>query len=65
MDATIATDISVATTFTDDTFLIDELKSRIAYLESENKKLSDTVDWMHALIWDGDKKMRASSHSQA
>ncbi|MBE5948160.1 MAG: hypothetical protein E7261_03920 [Lachnospiraceae bacterium] len=65
MDATIATDISVATTFTDDTFLIDELKSRIAYLESENKKLSDTVDWMHALIWDLYKKMRASSHSQA
>lgn len=65
MDATIATDISVATTFTDDTFLIDELKSRIAYLESENKKLSDTVDWMHALIWDLYKKMRAPSHSQA
>ncbi len=59
MDATIATDISVATTFTgDDTFRIDELKSRIAYLESENKKLSDTVDWMHALIWDLYKKLR-------
>ena len=34
-------------------------RSRIAYLESENKKLSDTVDWMHALIWDLYKKLRS------
>ena len=65
MDATFATDISVATTTTatfkgdGDTFRVDELKQRIAYLESENKKLSETVDWMHALIWDLYKKLRS------
>jgi len=61
MDATIAADVTAATaTFTgDDTFRVDELKSRIAFLESENKKLSDTVDWMHALIWDLYKKLRS------
>ena len=42
-----------------DTFRVDELKQRIAFLESENKKLSDTVDWMHALIWDLYKKLRS------
>ena len=61
MDATIAANVTAATaTFTgDDTFRIDELKSRIAFLESENKELSDTVDWMHELIWDLYKKLRS------
>lgn len=28
------------------------LQSRIQELEAENKKLNDTVDWMHQTIWD-------------
>lgn len=63
MDTTIAAVVgSTATaTFTGDgdTFRVDELKQRIAFLESENKKLSETVDWMHALIWDLYKKLRS------
>lgn len=47
--------------FTNDTntFKVNELKQRIAFLESENKKLSETVNWMHALIWDLYKKLRS------
>lgn len=63
MDATIAAVVGSAATATftgdGDTFRVDELKQRIAYLESENKKLSETVDWMHALIWDLYKKLRS------
>lgn len=63
MDTTIAavTGSAATATFTGDgdTFRVDELKQRIAYLESENKKLSETVDWMHALIWDLYKKLRS------
>ena len=69
MDATIAAVVGSAATATftgdGDTFRVDELKQRIAYLESENKKLSETVDWMHQLIWDMYKKMRAPGQSQA
>lgn len=66
METAIAIGISTANTFTgdNDTFRIDELNQRIAFLESENKKLSETVDWMHQLIWDMYKKMRAPGQNQ-
>lgn len=66
METTIATAATAATTVTatlsgdSDSFGVDELKQKIAFLESENKKLSETVDWMHQLIWDMYKKLRVS-----
>lgn len=32
--------------------LIGLLTSKVAELEADNKKLNETVEWMHATIWD-------------
>lgn len=37
---------------------IDTLLLKIVQLEEENGKLTDTVDWMHDMIWDLIKKSR-------
>lgn len=58
--AAAATTVTAAFSDGSDSFGVDELKQKIAFLESENKKLSETVDWMHQLIWDMYKKMRIS-----
>ena len=53
------TAVSTAFTNDEDAFCVEELQKRIVFLESENKKLSETVDWMHALIWDLYRKLRS------
>lgn len=58
--AATATNATTAFSGGSDSFGVDELKQKIAFLESENKKLSETVDWMHQLIWDMYKKLRVS-----
>lgn len=44
---------------------ITVLTDKIAFLEEENKRLNETVEWMHNLIWDMYKRMRnaASKHT--
>jgi len=37
---------------------IAELNEQIAFLEKENTRLSETVEWMHKLIWDLYKRLR-------
>ncbi len=37
---------------------IAELNEQIAFLEKENARLSETVSWMHKLIWDLYKRLR-------
>ncbi|MGL5434347.1 MAG: hypothetical protein ACRDBO_02960 [Lachnospiraceae bacterium] len=32
--------------------IVAQLQERILDLEAENKKLNETVDWMHQTIWD-------------
>lgn len=32
--------------------LIARLKEQLGELENENKRLNDTIDWMHQTIWD-------------
>lgn len=37
---------------------IAELNEQIALLKKENDRLSETVSWMHKLIWDLYKRLR-------
>jgi len=36
---------------------ISKLNEQIAFLEKENARLTDTVGWMHKLIWDLYKRL--------
>lgn len=39
--------------------LVGALKQEIAELEAENRKLTETLAWMHATIWEGVEKRQA------
>lgn len=39
--------------------LIGQLTNHIEELEADNRKLNETVEWMHATIWDQLSKMKA------
>lgn len=39
--------------------LIGQLTNHIKELETDNRKLSETVEWMHAAIWDQLSKIKA------
>lgn len=42
--------------------VISGLQSRIHELESENRKLTETVEWMHQTIWDLLNKSKSLEH---
>ena len=42
---------------------IYNLKTEVRRLQDENKKLEETVEWMHALIWQMVKEREEGKHS--
>lgn len=51
-DASISNRMITAARTHDNRHLIATLNTRIHELEDENKKLNETVEWMHKTIWE-------------